>query len=174
MSASRLIHLLVALIALSVIIASFYMENVLGMQTCILCLIQRIIFGLLGAIGLVAFFYRAAPLGLQKFYAWGSVVLSMAGIATAARQIWLQHQPLSVTHNCLPRFSYMVQNMPLNKTLSVFKGTTNCSEFVWTYQGLSLAGWAAVCFGIILILMLAQALALRCANGACELKPPIK
>ncbi len=171
MNASRVIHLWVALIAVSAIIASFYMGNVLGMQTCILCLIQRIIFGLLGAVALVAVFYRAAPLGLQKFYAWSSVVLSIAGIATAARQIWLQHQPLSITHNCLPRFSYMVENMPLKKTLSIFKGTTNCSEFVWTYQGLSLAAWAAVCFGIILLLVLAQALALRCANGACELKP---
>ena len=169
MNTSRFVYVWVALIALSAVAGAFYLDNLLGTPLCILCKIERIIFGLIGVVALAALLHRSQLL-MQKIYAWSALFLSLAGLATAARQVWLQQQPMSVVHNCLPRFSYLVENMPANKALDLLKGTTNCSDFTWTYQGLSLAGWAAVAFGLVVLLMLAQSLALRCAGRVCGLQ----
>ncbi|HYF98370.1 MAG TPA: disulfide bond formation protein B [Coxiellaceae bacterium] len=155
MNTYRLVSLLIALLTLFIVGASFYIENVLGMKACMLCLIQRACFGLLFVMSLVAFF-QYASVTMGKIYTRGGLIFSLVGLTAGLRQIWLQHQPMSVADNCLPRFSYLVENMPIDKTLGLFHGKTNCSDYVWAYHGLSLASWSAIAFGVIIFLLLVQ------------------
>lgn len=163
MKTDRIISALIAALCIFVVSASFYIENVLGVEPCFLCLVQRGIFALLIIISLVAFFKHNSWV-VRKTYAVSGLFLSVLGIAAAWRQVWLQNQPMSVAHNCLPRFSYLVENMPLNKTLDLFKGATQCSHYAWTYQGLSLAGWSVLAFSIVALFMVAYLLAQKCAS----------
>ncbi len=153
MNIIRMINLLGLAICALVLGVSFYVENVLSLHPCSLCLLQRAAFGLLALLFIMSFFHQSS-LRAQKFYSRGGLLLSLVGAALAARQLWLQHQPLSVLHSCLPRFSYVMENTSLNKTLGLFKGNTQCSEFVWTYSGISLAGWALISFGVLMLLLL--------------------
>ena len=135
----------------AVIIASllgygYYLQYVQGLEPCPLCMVQRAFFYLLIAVFLVAALHAPQRVGAW-IYAGFVVLFAAAGAATAGRQVWLQHLPADKVPQCGPDLFFMLENMPLSRTLQkLIQGSGECAAVDWKFLGLSIAGWALVWF----------------------------
>jgi len=101
-----------------------------------LCIFQRIallaaaLFFLIGAI------HNPGRTG-RRAYSLLVLASACAGVAIAARHVWVQHQPPDPMAGCAPGWNYMISNFPIGKTLQmVFTGHGDCAEVNWTFAGL--------------------------------------
>ena len=68
----------------------------------------------------------------------------------AARQVWLQHLPADKVPACGPDLYFMLENLPLARTLEkLFTGSGQCAEVNWKSLGLSIAEWSLACFTVL-------------------------
>jgi len=135
----RLVFSGLALVSLSsLLIARLYMEDVLGLTPCPLCMTQRVFIGAAGLIALIAAITHPGTVG-RRIYAGFCTVFCITGGAVAARHTWLQHLPPEQVPACGPTLEYMLETLPFSETLSiVLMGDGNCAEVVWTLLGFSI------------------------------------
>lgn len=128
-----------------------YLQYAQDLEPCPLCLVQRGFFVLIGATALIAAVHN--PRGWGKRSYGGAVALfCIGGIATAGRQVWLQHLPEDQVPECGPDLEFMLEFYPLQEVLGLlFRGSGECAEVVWTFLGLSIPEWSLVCFVALLI-----------------------
>ena len=135
----RLVFFGLALTALvAMLFASIYLEQILGLAPCPLCMTQRFFVVLWGGIALVAALHNPAGWG-QKVYASLCALAAIGGGAIAVRHVWLQHLPPDQVPACGPSLEYMLDTLPFSETLSlVLMGDGNCAETMWTFLGLTI------------------------------------
>lgn len=123
---------------------AFYMEYVMGLVPCALCLAQRIALGLtLFAAALVLF----TPRWGRALSALLMVIVSGSGVALAGRQIWLQSLPPDQVPDCGPDIYFMLDRFPLTDSIrAMLLGTGNCAEVQWTFLSLSIPQWTVIWF----------------------------
>lgn len=132
----------VALIAIAL-----YMQHVVGLEPCPLCILQRVAVIGMGAVLLVAAVHNPAGWG-RRGYAGLTALIALLGLATAGRNVWLQHLPADRVPDCGPGLDYMLEVFPLSRTLEmVFRGSGECAEVQWTFLGLSIPEWMLFVFG---------------------------
>ena len=74
--------------------------------------------------------------------------------------MYLQHLPPDQVPACGPDLFYMVENLPVARTLTLlFRGSGQCAEVKWRFLGLSIAEWSLVWF--VLFAVLAVVLAVK-------------
>ena len=135
--------LLIALSGIGMLVFGLYLQHVVGLNPCPMCIVQR--YALIGVVLLALVGWRLRTWALT---AAGLLVTLAAGFGgfTAARQSWLQWYPPEVV-NCGRDFYGMVENFPLNRAIPmIFKGSGDCSKIDWTFLGGSIANWSFVCF----------------------------
>jgi protein dithiol:quinone oxidoreductase len=132
----------------------FYLQYFDGQEPCPLCLVQRgFFFGLL-FVFLVAAIHGPGKLG-TTLYGVLALLLAAGGIATAGRQVWLQHLPADQVPVCGPDLYYMVDHFPLAKVITnLFRGSGQCAEVTWRFLGLSIAEWSLAWFVAFTVLAL--------------------
>ena len=157
--ASRTLNLRIFLICTSMILIALYMEHVMMLQPCGLCITQRVFVILVGLVCLAAAIHNPASSG-RRNYSLLAASLCVAGGYFAARQIWLQHLPEDEVPACGPGLSYIMDNFPLMDTLSfLLKGDGNCAEVNWRFLGIfSIAELSMIGFVCLLLICLFQAL----------------
>jgi disulfide bond formation protein DsbB len=131
---------------------AFYMEHVMGLEPCPLCWLQR--FGFMGAglVSLLAALHGPRGFG-ARVYGFFLILTAGAGLGVAGRQLWLQSLPADQVPACGPSVEYMLEVLPFFDVLSTaLKGTGDCAEVVWRFLGLSIPGWTAVLFTILVII----------------------
>lgn len=155
----RLVFLGLFLLALaSLLIARFYMEGVLGLAACPLCMTQRAFVVLWGLIALLAALHNPHGWG-RRVYATLCALAAIGGGAVAARHVWLQHLPADQVPACGPSLEYMLETLPFSETLElVMMGDGNCAETVWTFLGLSIPEQTLLLFTAATLISLWQAL----------------
>ena len=127
----------------------YYLQYAQGLEPCPLCLVQRGFFYAVGATALLGALHGPRRIG-TIFYSLLMLVFSAGGAAAAGRQVWLQHLPPDKVPACGPDLFFMLENFPLMQTVQrLFKGTGECAVVDWSFLGLSIAGWALVCFAAI-------------------------
>ena len=135
--------LLTALASIGMLVFGFYLQHVVGLNPCPMCIVQR--YALIGVVVLGLIGWRLQGKGL----ALTALVLALdAGFGgfTAARQSWLQWYPPEIV-TCGRDFYGMVENFPLNRAIPmIFKGSGDCTKIDWTFLGGSIANWSFVCF----------------------------
>lgn len=125
---------------------ALYLEHVVGLEPCPLCIVQRICVIGFGLVCLVAAIHGPAR-GGQRVYAVLALLFALGGAATAGRQIWLQSVPPEQLEACLPGLEYMIEAFPLQEIVSkVFRGTADCAEVNWTLFGMSIPEWSLLGF----------------------------
>ena len=138
--------LVVAAICAALLGYGYYLQYARGLEPCPLCLVQRGFFYAVGATALLGALHGPRRAG-TIFYSSLMLVFAAGGAATAGRQVWLQHLPPEKVPACGPDLFFMLENFPLADTLQkLIKGTGECAVVDWTFLGLSIAGWALVCF----------------------------
>ncbi len=138
----------------------FYLQHVVGLEPCPMCIVQRYVLVLVAvAAGTTALF---SGLGAQLTGAALVLLLSACGAFVAARQSVLQWFPAEVA-SCGRDFYGMIENFPLQRAIPmIFKGSGDCSKVDWTFLGGSIANWSFVSFAAIALL--AGVLAVRTAR----------
>jgi disulfide bond formation protein DsbB len=143
---------------------AFYMEHVMLLEPCPLCMMQRIWVGIAGVIALGGAIHGRAP------RAWAGAVggAALIGSGFSLRQLWLQSLPPDQVPACGPGLSYMIEVFPPSEVLrAMVVGTGDCAEVSWTLLGLSIPAWVLVSFvGCLVGCALIWFLARRPAAGA--------
>ncbi len=135
---------LIALACAGLLAFGLYLQHVVGLNPCPMCIVQRYaMIGLL-LLGLVGFFVRRAAVasGLALLL----TLVAGFGAFVAARQSWLQWYPPEVV-SCGRDFYGMIENFPIGRAIPmIFKGSGDCSAIDWTFLGGTIANWSFVWF----------------------------
>ena len=119
--------------------ASFYIQHVLGIEPCPLCIIQRFTY-----LGLVPVFFSAAMTPkhgwAQRALLWTAAILTLGGLGVAGYQSYLQFFPAPLVARCSASLSYMLDSMAITEVLArLVHATGDCSDTSFKILGLTLA-----------------------------------
>jgi len=138
-----------AVVCAALMAAALYLQHVLRLDPCPLCIFQRIFVILLGAVMLIGAVHDPRGVG-RKVYGTLVAVLAALGLTAAGRHVWLQHLPADQVPECGPGLEYMLEAFPLTETLSmVFRGSGECAEVQWTFLALSIPEWTLIVFAAV-------------------------
>lgn len=117
---------------------ALYLQHMLELEPCPLCITQRLFVMLVGFFALVAAIHNPQQWG-RRVYAGLCLLAAIGGGAIAARHVWLQHLPEELAPACGPSLEYMLETLPFSETFQiVMMGDGNCAETVWTLLGFSI------------------------------------
>ncbi|KJS65795.1 MAG: disulfide bond formation protein B [Pseudotabrizicola sp.] len=150
--------LLLVLVCAGMFAYGAYLQHVVGLQPCPMCVVQR--YALMG-VGLLALLTAVFAQRLVHLVGLAAIVL-MAGFGafTAARQSWLQWYPPEFV-TCGRDFYGMIASFPLERLIPMlFSGSGDCAKVDWTFLGLTIANWSFLVFTGMALLALALFVAL--------------
>jgi disulfide bond formation protein DsbB len=140
--------LLIALSGMGMLVFGLYLQHVVGLNPCPMCIVQR--YALIGVVLLALIGWRVRGGGLTVS-ALLLVLTAGFGAFTAARQSWLQWYPPEVL-SCGRDLYGMIESFPLRRVIPmIFSGRGDCSKIDWTFLGLTIANWAFLVFSAILV-----------------------
>ena len=151
---------LIALASVCMLAFGLYLQHVVGLEPCPMCIVQRYALVL---VVLIAGF--SAIFSARSVLVGGSGLLLLSagfGAFVAARQSWLQWFPPEFA-SCGRDFYGMIETFPLQRAIPmIFKGSGDCTKIDWTFLSLSIANWSFLSF--IAISLIAVLLILRLCN----------
>jgi disulfide bond formation protein DsbB len=153
--------LFVALVCAGLLAYGLYVQHALFIDPCPLCVFQRLAFIWIGIVALVAAIHNPRHIG-RTIYGGLLLAGTAAGLAVAARHLWLQSLPADLVPDCGMGLNYMLDTLPFTQVLSeVFRGSGECAEVDWTFLGLSMPGWTFLWYlaftaGTIFVLLKAK------------------
>lgn len=143
---TRSLFFLAFFACVSIVGAAIYLEHVVVFAPCPLCLVQRVLYGLFAAVCLIAAAHSPQRRGWRRYSA-ALVMFSLAGMATAARQVWLQASPREDIASCLGNLQNMLDTMPFLRVIGEsLAGHADCSEITWSLFGISIPEWSLLAF----------------------------
>ena len=165
-TAPRRVLAAVAAICVALLAFGLYLQHVVGLEPCPMCIVQRYALVLIALVAAVASAFR--PRGAHLAGAGLMVLLAGFGGFVAARQSWLQWNPPEVA-SCGRDFYGMIETFPLKRAIPmIFRGSGDCTKIDWTFLGGSIANWSFVWFlvvGITAVVLFARQLRRREAGG---------
>jgi len=150
MNGNRLLFAAPALVCAALLGYGYYLQYFEAQDPCPLCLVQRGFYYLLLLIFAVAAVHDPGKKLANEIYCTTACLLAVGGAAIAGRQVWLQHLPPDRVPDCGPDLFFMLENLPLARTLEkLFTGSGQCAEVHWTFLGLSIAEWSLAWFAAL-------------------------
>ena len=143
---------LIALGCVGLLAFGLYLQHVVGLEPCHMCIVQRY------ALILVALIAAGTAVSAKRWWQTGGLikmgVVAGFGMFVAARQSFLQWNPPEIM-SCGRDFYGMIESFPLKRAIPmIFKGSGDCAAVDWTFLGLSIANWSFLCFSGVLTLAL--------------------
>ena len=153
----RRVLALVCAICVAMLAFGLYLQHVVGLEPCPMCIVQRyalilvaISAGLAGATG---------RKGIQIGGSAAMLVFAALGAFVAARQSWLQWYPPEIA-SCGRDLYGMIETFPLKRAIPmIFKGSGDCTAIDWTFLGGSIANWSFIwfcIFAVVAVVLLAR------------------
>ena len=148
------VAVLLGLVCTSLVGASFYVQHVLGVEPCPLCIVQRLTYLVL----IPVFFAAAMALRrdrTQRILFWMAAVLTLGGLGVAAYQTYLQLFPAPQVVSCSASLSYMLDTLSVSEVLAqVLHAPGDCSDTSFKILGLTMAQASLLIFtGFALLLI---------------------
>jgi len=142
---ARQTNLIIFAGCVALILAAAYMEHVLKMVPCSLCITQRGFVILTGILALIACIHNPSRRGFCVYAGLG-ILSALLGAAFASRQLWLQSLPADQVPACGPGLAYIFDVFPFMEALKLLlQGDGNCAH-VDKIFGLSIAFWTLIAF----------------------------
>ena len=118
-----------------------YVQGVLKVDPCPLCIFQRIGVAAIGVLFLMSFLHAPDNWGARAY----GVLLGLATLVTmgiAARHVWIQHLPEDAVPSCGAGLDYLLQEFPLSAVIrKVLTGSGECHQVNWTFLTLAMPTW---------------------------------
>lgn len=154
----RLIYSAIAVICFGLLgFGMVYLQRVLYLLPCPLCVMQRIAFILAGFLALSAAVHNPGRRG-RGIYGGLIGLAALGGLVVAVRQLYLIHAPQGFECGISPEEKFL-NALPLAKWWpDMFQAIGDCTEVAWTFLTVSIPGWAAMCFVAIIAAALWAAL----------------
>lgn len=158
-TAPRRVLGLVAAACVAMLAFGLYLQHVVGLEPCPMCIVQRYALILVAVAAALA----AALRGRLAHLAGSVFVLLFSGFGAfvAARQSWLQWNPPEIA-SCGRDFYGMIETFPLKRAIPmIFRGSGDCTKIDWTFLGLSIANWSFlwfVFFALVALVLLVRQL----------------
>lgn len=128
---------------------AYYAQYGLGLEPCPLCIMQRVAVLVVGALFLVALVHNPLERG-ARVYGVLIDLAALAGIAVAARQIWIINQPPGSVAECGASLDYMMAVLPWHEVLAkVLTGSGECAKVDWTLLGLNMPTWVLMSLVVV-------------------------
>lgn len=132
--------------AIALITTALYMQYIMDMVPCALCMTQRVFIIVVGICALIAWLHNSGK-NFQRLYTSLAMIFALIGGAFSSRHIWLQNLPEDLVPSCGPSLSYLMGNVPFLEALQVLlQGDGNCAETSWIFLGLTIPGWTLISF----------------------------
>ncbi|HEY0824991.1 MAG TPA: disulfide bond formation protein B [Ramlibacter sp.] len=154
-TAPRRVLAAVAAISVGLLAFGLYLQHVVGLEPCPMCIVQRYALVLIAVVAAVGALLKTRG----GHIAAGGLMVLLAGFGAfvAARQSWLQWYPPEVA-SCGRDFYGMIETFPLQRAIPmIFRGSGDCSKVDWTFLGGSIANWSFVWFVIFAVVGLVLA-----------------
>jgi disulfide bond formation protein DsbB len=125
---------------------AYYEEYVEYLDPCPLCMVQRLVFAIIGVLFLLTL-VKPPQFVLRKVVAVIIAIVSLMGAAVSSRHIWIQNLPPDEVPACGPGLFYMLDTLPFGAVLQeILHGSGECAEVSWRFLGLTMPMWTLVCF----------------------------
>jgi disulfide bond formation protein DsbB len=121
---------------------ALFMEHVMGLTPCPLCLMQRIWLMIVGVIALVGLTHNPRIL----IYPLLSLLAALTGAGFSIRQLYLQSLPPDQVPACGAPLDYLLDGPLADLLREMTLGGGNCAQVSWSLFGISLPGWALLGF----------------------------
>lgn len=145
--APRRVLLLTSVVCVAMLAFGLYLQHVVGLEPCPMCIVQRYALVLVAIIA--ALTSASNRRGVVVTGAVLALVVAGFGAVVAARQSWLQWYPPEVA-SCGRDFYGMIETFPLKRAVPmIFRGGGDCSVVDWTLFGGSIANWSFVWFVVL-------------------------
>ena len=155
----RLLFAAPALACAALLAYGYYLQYFDAQDPCPLCLVQRGFYFLVLFTFLAATVHNPAKRLVKNIYCGAATCFALGGLGIAGRQVWLQHLPPDQVPACGPDLYFMLENLPLARTLEkLFIGSGQCAEVHWKFLGLSIAEWSLAWFAALAVYALWLAL----------------
>jgi len=142
----RPLMLLGLLITASMFGAAMYMQHVMYLDPCPLCIVTRVIVLIMAILFFLTLIINPKAFG-RRIAAVLFTLASLSGIIVSSRHSWLQHFPPDSTGSCGPGLNYWMDNLPTSEVIqNIFKGTAECSDVSLRVFGLSIPEMSLVVF----------------------------
>ena len=136
----------------------YFMQYVLKLEPCPLCITQRFFIVLCGIFALSATVQNPKRTG-ARLYGVFIACSALIGAGFSTRQLYLQSLPPELAPACGPNLQYMFETFPLSEALTLLlRGDGNCAEVAWTFLGISIPGWTLVAFVGLALIGISEAL----------------
>jgi protein dithiol:quinone oxidoreductase len=137
----RLLYGLASLVAVLLIGAALFVQQVDQLEPCPLCILQRYAFTFVALFSILA---ALLPARASTACALLALIAAMAGAGTAAWHVRLQLFPPEES-SCGPNLQYLLSNLPLGRALPrIFQGYGDCTQVDWTFLRLSMPAWSLI------------------------------
>ncbi|MDK7242078.1 disulfide bond formation protein B [Neisseria subflava] len=144
------------LVVLSIFAAcgSFISQYVLGMNPCVLCILQRLCVLAVGLLAIVTAFSSQSSKFARSLSALLIAAPAVYGAGVAAYQIWLQSLPPGTAPSCGAPWTFRLRDWPLFDWFEpIVRGFGNCAEPDYLF-GVALTVWSILYFSFVVLLLL--------------------
>lgn len=151
----RQIFLIIAVLNLGSVVYALYAQVYEHVQPCPLCIVQRVIIGLIGILSLLYAFHNPKNF-VMRIYGIVVIVLSGFGIKVAAHHLWLMHLPADKQPvSCGMPINVLFDRLPLKEFLTmILRGDAECGKVNWHIFGLSAPTMVIILCSINVVLAL--------------------
>jgi protein dithiol:quinone oxidoreductase len=126
---------------------ALFMEHVMGLAPCPLCMMQRLWIAIVALIAYTSLLHNPR----WGIYPLFGCLATIIGGGFSIRQLWLQSLPADQVPACGPDLQYMLEAFPLTDVLvAMTSGTGDCAQVSWSLLGISIPGWVLVGFLVLL------------------------
>jgi disulfide bond formation protein DsbB len=146
----RLVNFLGFAACASMLGFGYFLQHIMRLEPCPMCILQRIAIVAVGCVFLVAALHNPRVWGARIYGVMVAITVA-TGAALSMRHIWLQYfLPEGQEPACGMALDYMLEELPPTEVLTnILAGTGDCTEVVWTFLGLSIPAWTLVCFVVL-------------------------
>ena len=123
---------------------AWYVQGVLRVDPCPLCIFQRLGVAAMGVMFLMAWLHSPNGWGARAY----GVLIAMASLITmviAARHVWIQHLPEDAVPACGAGLKFLLDSFPLTEVVrKVLTGSGECHQVNWSFLHLAMPTWVLI------------------------------
>lgn len=149
----RQINLIIFLICNGLIATALYMQHIMGLTPCYLCITQRVFIIITGMFALLALIHNQG----HRIYGILIALSALMGSFFSGKQLWLQSLPADQVPACGPPAEYLFDTFSFSEAAGMLlQGDGNCAKVQWTFLNLSIPAWTMMCFIFLSLLAISQ------------------